>query len=212
MNVTDYTQPDSTLKGPILPARFSSYMLDLVKIWLSDPRNITEDALKGLRYVDGDSEAAINGADVFVDIAWPDDQRVSGKTPAIIVMYGNVSSESNTMAIPITNPHFPGNQQLLRSYFDIHVLIKTSTYAGTQVLTEMLFTYLRTFSEAIKKDSGVSMFYVSGMTAPELSQSPGDVKDVFKSSIVCKVASVYVSTIDTVGPVFRGIKPDINYN
>lgn len=212
MNVTDYTKAESTLKGPILPARFSSYMLDLIKIWLSDSRNITEDALKCLRYVDGDSEAAINGSDVFVDIAWPDDQRISGKTPAIIVMYGNTSSESNTMAIPITNAHFPGNQQLLKSYFDIQIIVKTATYSGTQVLSEMLFTYLRTFSEVIKKDSGVSMFHVSGLTSPELSQSPGDVKDAFKSAIVCKVASAYVSTVDTSGPVFRGIKPNINYN
>ena len=205
MDVTDYTKPKSTMKGPILPSRFASYMLDLLKIWFSDPRNIPADELKGLKYIDGDTISAINESKVYLDIAWPEDQRVSGKTPAILVNYGNITAESNNMAIPIQTTHFPGNQQLLKSYFDIQIIIKTSAYAGTQLISELMFTYLREFADCIKKDAGVSYFSVSGMTAPELSQSPGDVKDTFKSSIVCKVASAHVASVDTTGPVFRGV-------
>ena len=211
MNVTDYTKPKSTMVGPILPSRFASYMLDLLKIWFSDPRNIPVDELKGLRYVDGDTIGAINSSDVYLDVAWPEDQRISGKTPAVLVNYGELSNEHRTMTIPITSSQFPGAQQLINTAFSVSLVVRTSSYAGTQILAEMLYSYLCSFAGRIQKDSGVSSFYVSGVSALEPSQSPGDVKDTFKASIVCKVTSTYVSTTDTTGPVFRGITLNNNY-
>jgi hypothetical protein len=205
MNVTDYTKPESTLKGCVLPSRFASYLLDLLKIFFSDPRNIPVDELKCLKYVDGDTISAINSSDVYLDVAWPEDQRISGKTPAILVNYGQTTAEHKTLTTPLVNSHFPGNQQLLTISYDMILVVRTAAYAGTQALTELLFNYLRTFSNQIRKDANVSSFIVTSMTPPELSQSPGDVKDVFKASIVCKVAGTYVSTVDTTGPVFRGI-------
>ena len=205
MNVTDYTKPESTLKGCILPSRFASYLLDLLKIFFSDSRNMIIDELKGLKYVDGDTISAINSSDVYLDIAWPEDQRISGKTPAILVNYGQTMAEHKTLTTPMVNSHFPGGQQLLTVSYDMAIVVRTAAYAGTQVLTEVLFDYLRTFSNQIRKDANLSSFIVTGMTPPELSQSPGDVKDVFKSSIVCKITGTHVSTVDTTGPVFRGI-------
>lgn len=206
MNVTDYTQPKSTMKGPIIPSRFASYMLDLLKIWFSDARNIAVDALKGLKYVDGDTISALDESKVYLDIAWPEDQRISGKTPAILVMYGDTSSKKTGMAIPVNhNGHFPGKGKLLTNAFDVRLLVRTASYAGTQVLAEMIFDYLRTFSINIQEDANLSSFSVDGMSAPNKSESPGDVKDVFTASIVCKVTGTYVSYVDTVGPVFRGI-------
>lgn len=204
--ITDYTKPKSTMVGPILPSRFASYMLDLLKIWFSDPRNIPVDELKCLRYVDGDTISAINSSDVYLDVAWPEDQRISGKTPAILVTYGDISSKKTGIAIPVDhNGHFPGKGKLLTSSFDVRLLIRTAAYAGTQILSEMIFDYLRTFSINIQNDANLSSFSVDGMSAPNKSESPGDVKDVFTSTIVCKVTGTYVSYVDTTGPVFRGI-------
>lgn len=211
MNVTDYTEPKSTLIGPIMPSRFGSYILDLLKIWFSDPRNIPVEELKSLKYVDGDTESAINTSDVFLDIAWPEDQRISGKTPAVLVNFGNVSSTSAGSVINMPNAKFPGHSEFLSMTYDVSLVVRTAAYAGTQVLAEMLYTYLRTFSRQIQQDANLSTFIVTGMTGPELSQAPGDSKDVFKASIVCKVSGTYVSTVDTTGPVFRGLtlKPNI---
>lgn len=206
MNVTDYTKPKSTIKGPILPSRFASYMLDLLKIWFSDPRNIAVDALKGLKYVDGDTVSALDESKVYLDIAWPEDQRISGKTPAILVMYGDTASKKTGIATPLVqNGHFPGNGSLLSSTFSIQLVVRTASYSGTQVLAEMLFDYLRTFAKNIQDDAKISSFLVESLSAPVKSESPGDVKDVFRAVIVCKVTGTYISYVDTIGPVFRGI-------
>ena len=205
MNVTDYTAQESTLYGPIFPSRFGSYLLDLLKQWFADARNNPVDALKALKYVDGDSISALNESNVFLGIEWPEDQRISGKVPAVLVSYGNLVSASQGTAISMAKSHFPGNQTLINMVYDISLIVRTSAYVGTQVLSEALFTYLNTYSRQIQKDSGLSAFSVNQITPPMLSQSPGDSKDVFNASIVCKAAGVYVSTTDTTGPVFRGI-------
>jgi hypothetical protein len=88
--------------------------------------------------------------------------------------------------------------------FDITIVVRTAAYAGTQYLTELLYMYLNTFADKIKQDSGVSKFMVMQSTPPQLSQSPGDSKDVFNATIVCKALSVFTVTVDTVGPVFQG--------
>lgn len=206
MNVTDYTEPQSSMVGPITPSRFASYMLDLMKIWFSDPANIPVDALKCLKYIDGDTNSAIDESKVYLDIAWPEDQRLSGRTPAVIIMYGDTNSKKiGTATNIITNGHFPGHGRLLSSEFDVNIVVRTASYSGTQVLTEMIFDYLRTFARNIQLDANLSSFSVTGMSAPTKSESPGDVKDVFRATIVCKVTGTYVSYVDTVGPVFRGI-------
>lgn len=205
MNVTDYTVDSSTMIGPILPSRFGTYLLDLLKQWFSDPRNIPLDELKGLKYIDGDSIAAINASDVFLGIEWPDDQKLSGKTPAVLISYGNLTSSKRGSAIPMPSRQFPGHQELVNIAYDISVVIRTTAYAGTQVLSELIYTYLNTYSRRIQKDANLSSFMVSGLTPSTLSQSPGDSKDTFNASIVCKVTGTFVSSTDTTGPVFRGL-------
>lgn len=206
MNVTDYTKPESTLKGCVLPSRFASYLLDLLKIFFSDPRNIPVDELKCLKYVDGDTISAINSSDVYLDVAWPEDQRISGKTPAILVNYGNSTHKKTGIVSSVnTDGRFPGAGALLSVDYEASLVIRTASYTGTQILTEMIFDYLRVFSNQIRQDAGLSTFNIVHMTAPELSQSPGDVKDTFRASIVCKVSGTYVSITDTTGPVFRGV-------
>lgn len=206
MNVTDYTKPESTMKGLVLPSRFANYLLDLIKLWLSDPRNIPVDELKGLKYIDGDTISALNSSDVYVDIAWPEDQRISGKTPAILIAYGNSTSKKTGIAIPIcANGNFPGQGNLLTIDYDINIIVRAASYTGVQVLSEMVFDYLRIFQRKIQTDANLSSFTVVQLTNPDMSQSPGDVKDVFRASIVCKVSGTYVSCIDTTGPVFRGV-------
>lgn len=205
MNVTDYTQDKSTLVGPIMPSRFGSYLLDLLKIWFSDSRNIPAPELKGLTYVDGDSMAAINASNVFLGIEWPEDKKISGKTPAVLVTYGNLASGSVGMAIPTDSAHFPGKQYTKQMEYDINIAVRTSAYAGTQYLSELLFSYLDTYSQNIQQDSGISKFRVLQLTPPTLSQSPGDSKDVFMATIVCKALTVFNLSVDTTGPVFRGI-------
>ena len=209
MNITDYTEPKSTMTGPVLPSRFCSYMVDLMKLFFSDERNISVPELKGLRHIDGDSIAAINGSDLYIDTAWPESDKVSGKVPAVIVMYGNMESSTVGTASQLMHGAFPGAQRLLTLSYSMSLSVRTTSYPGTQILSEMLYTYLHTFAKKIQEDSGVSSFSVAGMTSPELSQSQGDSKDVFRSSIVCKVTSTYISTVDTTGPVFRGLT--LNY-
>lgn len=205
MNVTDYRQEQSTMQGPIFPSRFGAYLLDVLKQWFADPRNNPVEALKGLRYVDGDSISALNTSNVFLGIEWPEDQRVSGKTPAVLVSYGNLVSAPQGTAISMATSHFPGHQKLINMSYDIALIVRTAAYAGTQVLSEALFTYLNTYAKQIKEDAGLSSFVALQVTPPMLSQSPGDSKDVFSASIVCKVTCMYTSTTDTTGPVFRGI-------
>lgn len=204
MNVTDYTKPESTIVGPMTPSRFGSYMLDLIKIWLSDPRNIQSEALKGLTYVDGDSEHAMNASSVYVDLEWPDSQKVAGKTPAVFVTFGGTSIGDVGKGINQNRTHFPGSQWAKRMEFDITIVVRTAAYAGTQYLTELLYMYLNTFADKIQQDSGVSKFMAMQSTPPQLSQSPGDSKDVFNATIVCKALSVFTVTVDTAGPVFQG--------
>ena len=203
-HVTDYTHEDSTLAGPITPSRFGSYLTDLIKLWLSDNRNIELDALKGLTYVDGDTEAAYNGSSVYVDVAWPESQKMSGIVPAIIVTFGNTVLASNGISIPMASSHFPGRQSVKTMTYDINIVVRTGAYMGTQCLSELLYMFLSAFQREIQKDAAVSRFEVLQLTAPELSQSPGDSKDVFNANIVCKAQSTYTETVDTTGPVFRG--------
>ena len=205
MNVTDYTQDKSTIVGPIMPSRFGSYLCDLVKLWLSDNRNIEMDTLKGLKYVDGDTPAAYNASSVYVDIEWPENKNLSGMVPAILITFGNTTAGTIGMTIPSDTPHFPGRQFTRSIEFDINIVVRTSAYIGTQCLSELLFMYLSTFSREIQKDAGVSKFNVLQLTPPEISQSPGDSKDVFSANIVCKAQSIFNVAVDTVGPTFRGI-------
>lgn len=205
MNVTDYRKEQSTMQGPILPSRFGAYLLDVLKQWFADSRNNPVEALKGLKYVEGDSISALNTANVFLGIEWPEDQRVSGKTPAVLVSYGNLVSAPQGTAISMAASHFPGHMKCINMSYDIALIVRTAAYAGTQVLAEALFTYLSTYAKRIAEDAGLSSFAALQMSQPTISQSPGDSKDVFSASIVCKVTCVYMSATDTTGPVFRGI-------
>lgn len=204
-HVTDYTHNESTIVGPMTPSRFGSYLADTIKLWLSDNRNIEMDALKGLKYVDGDTEAAYDGSSVYVDVEWPENQKVAGWVPAILVTFGNTTAGNIGMTIPTDSPHFPGRQFTRQLEFDINIVVRTAAYMGTQCLSELLFMYLSTFARELQKDAGVSKFAVLQLTPPVLSQSPGDSKDVFSANIVCKAQSVFNVTVDTVGPTFRGI-------
>lgn len=205
MNITDYTQDKSTIVSPIMPSRFGSYLLDLLKLWFSDNRNIQANELKGLTYIDGDSEAAINGSSVFLDIEWPEDPKLSGKTPAVIISYGDAVISQLGVSIPTDSIHFPGKQYTKQVEYDISIAVRTAAYSGTQYLSELLFSYLDTFSQEIQKDSGISKFRVVQLSSPKLGQSPGDSKDVFMATIVCKAQSVFNVSVDTTGPVFRGL-------
>ena len=205
MNVTDYTQPKSTIVGPILPSRFGSYMLDTIKSWLSDSRNILAPELKSLTYVDGNSEAAHNASSVYVDIEWPENTKLAGKTPAIIISYGEMTMNNVGTGIPVASCNFPGKQFTKQAEYSINIVVRTAAYAGTQYLSEMLFMYLHTFAVDLQRDSGVSKFNVMQLTPAQLSQSPGDSQDVFMSTIVCKVQSTFNINVDTTGPVFRRI-------
>ena len=208
MNTTDYTKLPKPIQPPVLPSRFGAYLLDLLKSWFSDPRNRVDPKLSGLTYIDGESAEAIDESKVYLDVEWPDDQRLVGKTPAVIVTFGQTTIQ--TMGIGgnntyIGNTKFPGSAKTFDWSYTIALNIRTSAYAGCQYITELLSLYLATYSDKIKDDSGLSGFYVNSFTSPNLQKTPWDSKDVFSSTIVLTAKTRYTAVVDTTGPTFRGV-------
>lgn len=207
MNTTDYTENIDSIRPPVTPSRFGSYLLDLVKQWFSDSRNLIYSELSGLTYIDGDTQAAVKESNVFMDIEWPDSQKLADKTPSVIVTFGSsrITALGLGSRVYVGHTKFTGEQRTYDWSFELGLGVRTQAYAGSQYITELLALYLSTNRHEIIKDSGLADFSVNGTTAPVLQRQPGDSKDVFYASILCMGQSKFTATVDTPGPTFRKV-------
>ena len=208
MNITDYTKKPSTVYVPMFPSRFGSYLLDLLKSWFSDPRNRIDPKLAGLNYIDGDTPETIDASKVYLDVAWPDDQRLVEKTPAVIITFGAAKIHPRgigAVKIHIGHAPFQGESTVFEMSYNIALNVRTTGYTGCQYLTEMLGAYLSNFSGKIQNDAKLSTFFMETINPPEMQKQEYNSKDLFTATIVLSVSVVYTSVVDTTGPTFRGV-------
>jgi len=212
---TDYTEQVSqdSLKGThISKYRLCHWLCDILKNFMRDPINIMDERLRSLLHIT--DIAGDDGCRSLFQIGLPfsTDTRKACTTPAILVSAG----ETSYPAVPINNGinctlGVIGAEQMYKRSVcravTASIAILTESLDGTQLLCDTIEDFLVTHALELAKDGMVSQFNVQGSTAPALIQAGegGNAKNIYQSVIKIAAIGGITWSVDTQGPVFRGV-------
>lgn len=211
--ITDYTKQQDTFE----PGIFSSYRLakfirGVVCNWAADQNNIQDKRLLGL-FFGKDGKPNVDLCNIGT--AFNKQSRYAGATPAITVSIGQAQYAPRDIAltgnayIGMTQNNISTSTRMKTIGVDVSVI--TQGYDSTMLLADMLQSYLLRNTIPIVEDCPMlAALDVTGIDATSVVETQTQAKQVY-GTVVHLVATGYVCwTIDTQGPVFRGITLEHN--
>ena len=147
------------------------------------------------------------------------DKVYSGTTPAILVSLGDIQYQASPVNTPgnmgfSTNPLQAPIKYNREKTVPMTVTVITQNYDGTILLAQLLQMFFVMNKPAIQADcNALSSFDIGQISAPTQVQEGqvGNAKKLYASNISI-VTQCYVSwTMDTQGPVFKGVKVNSNF-
>ena len=220
--VTDYTaeaNQDTMQPGGLSAYRLMYWMVDILQNFFANPINIKDDRLQSLLWRKNTGNEATGMKAVFdIRAAYPPDTRKANTTPMMVVLVGDITHDNNGLNLPGGAP--TGLNGALPMYYGMRlktipllISVTTETYDGTLLLGGYLEDFLTTHEKLLQTDCGMlSSFQVMGMTAPKKTDNAAQAKDTYESIIQIQTVGCIGWTVDTQGPVFRGIRATTNAN
>lgn len=212
MITTDYTESSrSTLCGaPLSRYRFSHWLCDIVKNFMSDPVNIPDERLSRLLFMQDGSCGDLCRALFQVALPYSPDSRKAGTTPAILVSAG----ESQQQAAPVVNGY---NTTRFSSTVQVEMALRvltgkiavvTETLDGTLLLSDTIEMFLLTNRKHLENDGIVTQLNVKTASEPqEIKAGEGlNAKALYQTVIGISAVGSISWASDTQGPVFRGMR------
>lgn len=208
--LTDYTEKDTFQAGFSQQYRILKYIKDILNNWFTDQRNIKDPRLVTLLY---DKNGNLLKDCLSIKTPFNPDGKYTGTTPAVLVSLGDIHytrqsiTEGNTRNF-INNPMLSITNDYRLKQIPIIISIVTEHYDGTVLLAQLIETFLQINSDAIREDNkSLSYVSVQGISAPREIKpgQQGNAKDLYLSQIQMNTTGTLVWSIDTQGPVFKGI-------
>lgn len=212
MITTDYTGKDS-LKGALLNKyRFSHWLVDILRNFMSDPINIKDERLCKLLLAQDGSGVDECRALFKVEVPFTADTRKACTTPAIFVSAGAteypvrafnaLGGDTKTL---IGAKAAYSNSVLRKMAGNIAVI--TESCDGTQLLAGLIEDFLVVNAFQLQQDGMVSQLSVTGSSETKRIETgeAANAKDVYQIVIGITAIGGISWTTDTQGPVYRGI-------
>lgn len=219
---TDYTtdgNQDTLQPGGFTAYRLMYWMVDILQNFFRDPINIKDERLQSLLWRQNDNSSEEKLRAVFdISAGYSTSTQKANTTPKIVVLVGDITHDLNGLNLPSGAP--TGLNGAMPMYYGmrikvvpLQVSITTETYDGTLLLGGYIEDFLTTHEKLLQDDCGMlSSFQVLGMTAPQKTNDPAQAKDTFESVIQIQTVGCIGWTVDTQGPVFRGIRASNDVN
>lgn len=219
---TDYTaegNQDTMEPGGLSAYRLMYWMVDILKNWFADPINIKDNRLQSLLWKQDDNSKEDRLHAVFdIGPAYSPDTKKAHTTPMMVVMVGDISHDLNGLNLPGgaatgLNGAMPMYYGMRLKTIPLMISITTETYDGTLLLGGYIEDFLTTHEKLLQADCGMlSSFQVIGMTAPKKTGDTAQAKDTFESIIQIQTVGCIGWSVDTQGPVFRGLRASNDVN
>lgn len=206
------------------PGVFSAYrvmywMVDILKNFFADPINIKDDRLQSLLWrQDADVQEDRLKAVFEITAGYPPNTQKASTTPMIVVLVGDTMHDNNGLNLPggaimSMNGARPMYHGQCIKQLPLNISITTELYDGTVLLAGYIEDFLTTHEKLLQQDSGMlSSFRVVGVTAPKKTDDQTQAKDTYESFIQIQTTGCIGWTVDTQGPVFRGLRISGNVN
>lgn len=209
MVTTDYTQPaDTMLPGAMQTYRLMHWLRDIIRNFLADEANITDDRLKPL------------AGQIMYKVALPytaKDAAAASQTPAILVSLESTSYPVRSVTLAGTGPvngaqmaRFKGMRQRI---VGARIAIVTESCDGTLLLSNLIEDFLVINELNLVQDCGMlSEFTVKGSSGPQelAPDSAHNAKPLYQAVISVSMSGGISWISDTQGPLFKGITPKVN--
>lgn len=219
---TDYTaegNQDTMEPGGLSAYRLMYWMVDILKNWFADPINIKDNRLQSLLWKQDDNSKEDRLHAVFdIGPAYSPDTKKANTTPMMVVLVGDISHDLNGLNLPGgaangLNGAMPMYYGMRLKTIPLMISITTETYDGTLLLGGYIEDFLTTHEKLLQADCGMlSSFQVIGMTAPKKTGDTAQAKDTFESIIQIQTVGCIGWSVDTQGPVFRGLRASNDVN
>ena len=219
---TDYTKeanPDTLRPGGLTAYRLMYWMVDILKNFFADPINFKDERLQSLLWQqDDDSHESRLHAVFDIGAGYSPTTVKAHTTPMMVVLVGDtthIHAGVNLQGIGANarNGSVPMYQGQRVKMIPLNISVTTETYDGTVLLAGIIEDFLTTHEKLLVTDCGmISSFRVMGTSAPRKTDDPAQAKDTFESIIQIQTTGCIAWTVDTQGPVFRGVRTKANIN
>lgn len=213
---TDYTKAtDSTLCGAAITRyRFSHWLCDILKNFMSDPLNIKDDRLARLLFIQDGPGKDDCRALFQVALPYSPDSRKAGTTPAVLVSVGTVSYPVPTVMDNYKQGGFSSATSVHSRIRTItgKVAIVTESVDGTNLFSDEIETFLVHNQRALQADGMLSYLNIKGSSEPqEIKTGEGsNAKPLYQVVIELSATGATEWTADMQGPLFRGTRSTIS--
>ena len=219
---TDYTKagnPDSLKPGAFSAYRLMYWMVDILKNFFADPINIKDERLQSLLWrQDDDSKDERLHAVFDIGAGYAPFTQKAHTTPMMVVLVGDTTHLHAGVNLQgavanALNGSMPMYQGQRTKQIPLMISVTTESYDGTVLLAGIIEDFLTMHEKLLVTDCGmISSFRVMGTTAPKKTDDQAQAKDTYESIIQIQTTGCIGWTIDTQGPVFRGVRTKANIN
>jgi hypothetical protein len=214
--VTDYTtkaNENSLHAAQLTRYRFTHWLCDTIKNFMSSPVNLLDERLAPLLFVQDGLGHDQCRALFQVALPFTKDTRKACTTPAIFVSTRTCSYPAQTFNVGINSPYTKGpnnaayGDRAVRK-LEAQIAVITEQYDATELLGGLVEDFLVTHRTLFPRDNGaVSQFNVIGSTMgdPMPAGEGANAKDLYQMVIGVSAIGSLQWNVDTQGPVFRGL-------
>lgn len=213
MITTAYTSDTaSTLCGAgISRYRFVHWLCDIVKNFMSDPRNIPDERLASLLFVQNGSGVDECRARFQVALPYSPDSRVAGTTPALLVSAGGVAYPVSPLINTYMNTAGCGtvSRRMQPKLLEGRIAAITESLDGTILLLDTIEDFMLFNKLPLERDGMVTQLTLKNLSEPqEIKAGEGaNAKPLYQSVLSLSAVGSISWEQDTQGPVFRGVRP-----
>lgn len=212
MITTDYTcqANANTLCGaPLGRYRFTHWLCDTIKNYMSDPLNIRDERLSGLLFRQDGPEPDNCAASFLVSLPYSKDSRKACTTPAILVSAGEETYPVKTMlnmSPPMQLQPTVLKKHAVRSITG-KIAVLTESLDGLLLLTDLLEDFIVSSQLEMSSEGMLTQLVLQGSSEPqEIKAGEGaNAKPLYQSVIGIAAVGGITWTSDTQGPVYRGL-------
>lgn len=213
---TDYTKtgnPNTLTPGPLSGYRLMHWMRDVLMNFFSDPINIKDERISKLLCMqNGPSETTLNAL-FRVGLPYDGDVPKAGTTPCILVSLGETTypvKTFNTLIGPQTSAigSTAAHSGMQWKSIGMRIAVVTESYDATVLIGGIIEDFLIMHARLFPSDNGmISDFAVLGSSAPQKIEvdQVGNAREIYQLVITVTASGGIAWTIDSQGPVFRGI-------
>lgn len=211
---TDYTRKatgDSLAGAPLNRYRFSNWLLDILKNFMSDPINLRDERIcRLLRIQDG--KLPDETWSLFrVELPYTTDTRKACTTPAIMVSAGAMEYPVRPVNVIAGLPTcgigaVPARGGAVMRKLGATIAVVTESCNGTQLLAGLIEDFLVVNSQNFTRDGFLSNFVVNGSSEARRIGigEAANAKDIYQIVISVSGIGGISWTTDSQGPVYRG--------